>query len=135
MKHTVLRKIGSAFLITGLALALPAYAEKHGGADEMGMGEKGQPDGGQMAGMMRDMSHEMNEMSGTMSKGDMNPDAMKKMSNQMKQMGGMMENMSGMVGKGAMKDADKHKQTEQMEQMRKQMDQMRKDVPVAPAKK
>ena len=132
MQHTVLRKIGSVFLMTGLTLALPAYAENHGGAGAMGMGEKGQPDGQLTAGMMRDMSHKLNEMSGTMEKGGMNPDAMKKMASEMKQLSGMMENMSGMVDKDAMMDADKRKQ---MDQMRNQMDQMRKDVPAAPMKK
>ena len=132
MQHTGLRKIGLAFLITGLTLALPAYAENHGGADAMGMGEKGQPDGQLTAGMMRDMSHKLNEMSGTMDKGGMNPDAMKKMASQMKQLSAMMENMSGMVDKDAMMDADKRKQ---MDQMRNQMDQMRKDVPAPPVKK
>jgi hypothetical protein len=70
MKQTVLRKVGSAFLIIGLAAALPAYAEKHGGADTMGgmemgkkgqpdamgMGKKGEPGAQQMSGMMSDMS-------------------------------------------------------------------------------
>ena len=132
MKHTVLRKIGSALLVVGLSLVLPAYAETHGGADTIGMGEKGEPDGQLTAGMMRDMSHKLNEMSGTMQKGGMSPDAMKKMASQMKQLSGMMENMSGMVDKDAMMDANKRKQ---MDQMRNQMDQMRKDVPAAPLKK
>ena len=132
MKHAILRNVGSAFLIGGLAFALPAYAEKHGGPDAMGMGGKGTPSSQQMSGMMHDMSGELKEMSGMMDKGGMNPDAMKNMSSQMKQMADMMENMSGMMGKGTMNDADRHKQ---MDQMRKQMDQMRKDMPAAPAKK
>ena len=40
MKHTVLKKVGSALLISGLTFALPSYAEKHGGADGMGTGKK-----------------------------------------------------------------------------------------------
>ena len=131
MNHTVLRKVGSAFLIVGLAFVLPAYAQTHGGMGAMDMGEKGTTDAKQMSGMMHDMSGEMNEMSGMMGNGKMSPDAMKKMSGQMKQMCGMMENMSGMIGKGGMMDADQHKQ---MDQMRKQMEQMRKDMPAAPAK-
>ena len=132
MQHTTMKKISSAVLIIGLSYALPAFAQQQGGAGTMGMGEKGEPDGQPLAGMMRDMSHEMNEMSGAMAKGGMSPEAMKKMSQQMKQLSGMMENMSGMTSKDAMMNADKQKQ---MEQMRKQMDQMRKDVPAVPAKK
>ena len=134
MKHTILRKIGSALLITGLTFALPVYAEMPGGTGAMGMGEKNTTDVQQMSRMMHDMSGGMNEMSGMMNKGDMNPDAMKKMSNNMKQMGSMMENMSGMMGKGAdaMMDAGQRKQ---MGQMHEQMEQMRKDMPAAAAKK
>ena len=66
MKHTVLRKVGSAFLITGLTFALPAYAEKQGGTGAMGMSEKGTPDAQQMSGMMHDMSGEMKQMGGMM---------------------------------------------------------------------
>lgn len=124
MKHAILKKAGAAFLIIGLAFALPAYAEKHGGADAMGMGEKGGPDAQQMSGMMRDMSGEMMGMSDMMARGNMDPETMKKMSDQMKQMGDKMKNMSGMMGKGTMKDPG----------MQKQMDQMRKDMPAAPAK-
>jgi Asp-tRNA(Asn)/Glu-tRNA(Gln) amidotransferase C subunit len=125
MKHTILRKVGSALLITGLTFALPAYAEKQGGTGTMGMGEKGTTDAQQMSGMMHDMSGEMMKMSGMMDKGDMNPDAMKEMAKQTKQMGSMMENMSGMMGKGAMMDASQHKQ----------MNQMRKDMPASPEMK
>jgi hypothetical protein len=129
MKNTVLSKVGSAFLIIGITFAVPAYAEKYGGEGTMGMGEKGSQ---QMSGMMHDISGELNEMSGMMGKGGINPDAMKKMSNQMKQMGDMMENMSGIVGRGTMMDANTQKQ---MDQIRKQMDLMRKDMLAAPAKK
>jgi hypothetical protein len=132
MKHTILKKVGSALLITGFTFALPAYAEKPGGTGAMGMGGMGTTEAQQMSGMMHDMSGEMMEMSGMMDKGDMNPDAMKKMSKQAKQMGSMMENMSGMMGKGAMMDAG---QSKQMDQMRKQMDQMRKDMPASPGMK
>ena len=132
MQHATMKKITSAVLISGLTFALPAFAQPQGGAGTMGMGEKGEPDGQQTAGMLRDMAHEMNEMSGAMAKGGMSPQAMKKMSQEMKQLSGMMENMSGMTSKDAMINADKQKQ---MEQMRKQMDQMRKNVAVVPAKK
>ena len=134
MKHAILRNVGSAFLIGGLAFALPVYAAEHGAPGTMDGkgGVMGASEAQQMSGMMHDMSHEMKEISGMMNKGDMNPDAMKKTSSQMKQMGGMMENMSGMMGKGTMNDADRHKQ---MDQMRKQMDDMRKNMPAAPAKK
>ena len=110
MKNTVMRKIGSAFLIFGLTFALPVYADKQGGTDAMGMGEKGTSGSQQMSGMMHDMSGEMKEMSAIMGKGGTNPDVMKKMSDQMKQMGDMMENMSGMVGKNTMMDANTQNQ-------------------------
>ncbi len=125
MKHTILRKAGSALLIAGITFALTACAQTHGGTRAMDMGEKGASDTQQMSGMMHDMSGEMMTMSGKMGKGDMSPDAMKKMASQMKQMGSMMENMSGMMGKGAMMDAGHHKQ----------MDQMHKSMPAAPPKK
>jgi hypothetical protein len=140
MKQTVLRKVGSAFLIIGLAFALPAYAEKHGGPDAMGMSEKGAmnmgekdgPGAQQMSGMMRDMSSQMKDMSDMMEGGNMSQDMTKKMSSQMKKMGGMMNNMSGMMHKDMAMDAGMQKK---MGQMRKQMDQMHKDMPAAPAKK
>jgi hypothetical protein len=87
MKHTILRKVGSALLITGLTFALPAYAEKQGGTGTMGMGEKGTTDAQQMSGMMHDMSGEMMKMSGMMGKGAM-MDA-----GQHKQMGQMRKDM------------------------------------------
>ncbi len=132
MKYAILRKIGSALLITGLTFALPTHAEMPGGTSAMGMGEKGTADAQQMSGMMHDMSGEMMKMSGMMDKGDMNPDAMRKMAKQTKQMGSMMENMSGMMGKGAMMDPGQRKQ---MGQMRKQMDQMRNNMPDSPEMK
>jgi hypothetical protein len=128
MKHTILRKVGSALLITGLSFVLPAYAQTHGGTGETDMHEKGTTDMQPMSAMMHDMSGEMMEMSSIMDKGNMNPGAMKKISNQMKEMGSMMENMSAMMDKGTMMDADQHKQ---MEQMHKHMEQMRKDMPAA----
>jgi hypothetical protein len=125
MKHTILKKVGSVILISGLAFTLPAFAQTHAGAQEHSMA-----DGQQMSGMMHDMSSEMMAMSSMMGKGDMKPDAMKNMSNQMMQMGNMMESMSSMMGKGSMMNAD---HTKQMEQMRLKMDQMSKKMPAASA--
>jgi uncharacterized membrane protein YdfJ with MMPL/SSD domain len=139
MKHSVLNKVGSAFLIIGLACALPAYAEMQGGHEAMGMAGKGEPGTQQMSGMMNDMSDTMKNMSGMMGGGSMSPDMMKKMSSQMKQMGRMMNNMSGMMKKmSGMKNMDMTMDAgmqKKMGQMRKQMDQMHKDMPASPALK
>ena len=132
MKHSVLRKVGALLLITGTAFALPAYAEKHGGPDAMGMGEKGAPGAEQISGLMNDMSSEMKDMSGMIESGNMDPATMKKMSSQMKQMGDMMSHMSGMMHKDMAMDPGTQKK---MGQMRKQMDQMRKDMPASPMQK
>ena len=125
MKHSVLKKVGSAFLIIGLACALPAYAEMQGGHDAMGMGEKSESGAQHMSEMMRDMSNEMKNMSDMLGGGSMNPDMMKKMSSHMKQMGGMMNNMSGMMNKDMTMNAG----------MQKKMGQMHKDMPASPAQK
>ena len=74
MKHSVLKKVGSAFLIIGLACALPAFAEMQGGHEAMGMGDKGEPGAQHMSGMMSDMTNMMKDMSGMMGGGSMNPD-------------------------------------------------------------
>src|ERR1039457_741195 len=132
MKHSVLKKVGSAFLIIGLACALPAYAEMQGGHDAMGMAGKGESGAQHMSEMMSDMSNMMKDMSSMMGGGSMNPDMMKKMSSQMKQMGSMMNNMSGMMNKDMKMDAGMQKK---MGQMRKQMDQMHKDMPASPAQR
>lgn len=130
MNHSVLRKIGSAFLVVGLTFAVPAYANQHDGAKTMGMGEKGEIGTKQISGLMNDMSSEMKNMSGMMESGDMSPDTRKKLSNQMKQMGGMMNNMSSMLSKDMATDAGAQKK---IGEMSKQMDHMRKDMP-SPAK-
>jgi hypothetical protein len=131
MKHSVLNKVGSAFLIIGLAFALPAYAEMQGGRWESGERH--------MSEMMRDMSIETKNMSDMMGSGSMNPDTRKKMSSQMKQMGGMMKDMSGMMNKDGTIDAGMRKKMElmhkQMEQMHKQMEQLHKDMPASPVQK
>ena len=130
MNNSVLRKIGSAFLVVGLTFAVPAYANKHGGTKTMGMGEKGELGTKQISGLMNDMSSEMKNMSGMMESGDMSPDTRKKLASQMKQMGGMMNNMSGMLSKDMATDAGAQKK---IGEMSKQMDHMRKDMP-SPAK-
>jgi hypothetical protein len=139
MKHSVLNKVGSAFLIIGLACALPAYAEMQGGHEAMDMAGKGEPGAQQMSGMMNDMLDEMKIMSDMMGGGSMNSDTMKKMSSQMKHMGSMMNNMSGMMKKmSGMKNMDMMMDAgmqKKMGQMRKQMEQMHKDMPESPAQK
>ena len=84
---------------------------------------KGSP---QMMGMMHDMSKQMATMSQQMSKGDMNPEMVKKMGGQMKQMADMMEMMSGMMGSGMMHMMMNEDMQKKMDQMRKQMDTMMK---------
>lgn len=142
MKHSVLNKVGSAFLIIGLACTLPAYAEMQSGHEAMGMAGKGEPGAQQMSGMMNGMSDEMKNMSGMMAGGSLNPDTMKKMSSQMKKMGGMMNNMSGMMKKmSGMKnmdmtmDASMQKEMGRMRKQMEQMEQMHKDMPASPAQK
>jgi len=139
MKHSVLNKVGSAFLIIGLACTLPAYAEMQSGHDAMGMGGKGEPGAQQMSGMMNNMSNAMKDMSGMMGGGSMSPDTMKKMSSKMKQMGGMMNNMSDMMKKmSGMKNMDMTMDAsmqKEMGQMQKQMEQMHKDMPASPTQK
>jgi hypothetical protein len=131
MKYSVLKKVGSAFLIIGLACALPAYAEMHDGRWESGEQH--------MSEMMRDMSIETKNMSDMMGSGSMNPDMRKKMSSQMKHMGSMMKDMSGMMNKGGTMNAGMQKKMDQMrkqmDQMHEQMVQMHKDMPASPAQK
>lgn len=139
MKHSVLKKVGSAFLIIGLACALPAYAEMQGGHDATGIPEKWESGERHMSEMMRDMSIETKNMSDMMGSGSMNPDLRKKMSSQMKHMGSMMKDMSGMMNKDMTMNAGMQKKMEQMrkqmEQMHKQMEQMNKDMPASPVQK
>ncbi len=130
MKHTVLRNVGSALLITGITFALPAYAEMHGGTDTMGMGKKPatamtdnekQMQMGKMQEAMLRMHEQMHKIMDAK-----NPQEREQlMQEHMKMMQDHMSMMQGMMGKGAMMDAGQHKQ----------MDQMRKDMPAAPAEK
>lgn len=122
MKHSVLGKVGTLLLITGIAFAVPVYAEKQAGPGAMSMGEDGAQ---QISALMKDMSSQMKNMSGMIESGSMTPDSMKNMSSRMKQMGGIMNNMSGMMNKNMAMDAG----------MQKQMEQMRKDMTASPAMK
>lgn len=125
MKYSIIGKVGTLLLVTGIAFAAPAIAEKQAGQGTMNMGSHGEPGAQQMSGLMNDMSSEMKNMSGTIESSSMNTAAMKKMSIRMKQMSGMMNNMSGMMGKNIAMDTG----------MQKQMDQMRKDMSDSPAMK
>lgn len=80
-----------------------------------------------MSGMLHDMADKMMEMSGQMSKGNLDADKQKQMGGQMREMATMMDSMSGMMGKGMMSDSEMQKR---MEQMRKQMDGMMKGAPM-----
>jgi hypothetical protein len=139
MKHSVLKKVGSEFLIIGLAFALPAYAEMQDGRDATGIPDKWESREQHMSEMMRDMSIETKNMSDMMGSGSMNLDMKKKMSSQMKHMGSMMKDMSGMMNKDGTMDAGMQKKMElmhkQMEQMHKQMEQLHKDMPASPVQK
>ena len=130
MKHTILKKAGSALLIGGLIFALPAYAQMHGGTDAMGMGKKpatAMTDSEKQM-QMDKMQEAMLRMHEQMHKimDAKNPQEREKlMQEHTKMMQDHMHMMQGMMGKGAMMDADKDKQ----------MDQMHKNMPAAPAKK
>jgi hypothetical protein len=129
MKHTLLKKIGSTLLITGLAFVLPAYADKHGGKGAMDMGKKPamvmtdsekKMQMGKMQEAMLRMHEQMHKI-----KDAKNPQEREQlMQEHTKMMQEQMRMMHGMEGMGAMMDAGQDKQ----------MDQMHKDMPAAPAK-
>ena len=129
MKHTVLTKVGSALLITGLAFALPSYAAQPAGTGTMEMGKMpatAMTDSEkqiQMGKMQEDMLRMHEQMHKIMDA--KNPQEREKlMQEHMKMMQDHMQMMQGMMGKGAMMGAGQHKQ----------MDRMHKDMPAAPAK-
>ncbi len=129
MKHTISKTVGSVLLITGLAFALPAYAENQAGTGAMDMGTKPatamtdsekQMQMGKMQEAMLRMHEQMHKIMDAK-----NPQEREQlMQEHMKMMQEHMSMMQGMMGKGAMMDPGQHKQ----------MDQMHKNMPAAPAK-
>ena len=82
MKHAILRNVGSALLIGGLAFALPVYAAEHGAPGTM------DGKGGVMG------ASEAQQMSGMMGKGTMNDaDRLKQMDQMRKQMDDLRQDM------------------------------------------
>ena len=80
----------------------------------------------EVAGLMRDMSQQMNKLQEGMVKGEMSPERRKRMQEQLKEMSDMMARMSGLADRPAMNDPETRKQTGEM---RKQMDNMMRAQP------
>ena len=80
----------------------------------------------EVAGLMRDMSRQMNTMQESIAKGEMSPERRKRMQDQLKEMSDMMARMSGLADRPAMNDPETRKQTGEM---RKQMDNMMRAQP------
>ena len=80
----------------------------------------------EVAGLMRDMSQQMNKLQEAMGKSEMSPERRKRMQQQLKEMSGLMTGMAGLADRPAMNDPQVTKQTEVM---RKQMDNMMRVQP------
>lgn len=80
----------------------------------------------EIAGLMRDMSRQMNIIQEGMAKGEMSPEKRKRMQQQLKEMSEMMARMTVVADRPAMNDPRTRKQTEEM---RKQMDNMMRTQP------
>jgi len=70
----------------------------------------------EMAGLMRDMSQQMNRMQESMAKGAMSPERQKRMQQQLKEMSDMMTGMAGLADRPSMNDPETRKQTDEMRQ-------------------
>jgi hypothetical protein len=79
-----------------------------------------------MAGVMRDMSQQMNRMQERMAQSDMSPEMRKRMKQQLKEMSDLMGRMAGLADRPSMSDPEMRKHTEEM---RKQMDAMMRAHP------
>lgn len=110
--------------VCSVVLMVAASAPVSVRAEQGMMGD--QKGGSGMMTMMQDMSKTMGTMSGTMTQGKMDAEAMKKMGGQMKQMSEMMSSMSGMMGPGMMHMMMNDDMKKKMDEMRKQMDAMMK---------
>ena len=113
----------------GIFSAAPVSAQPTtGAARQTGVSEHHQ----MMAGMMKDMSEEMNKMMEQMAGGKATPEQSKQMSQRMESMSKVMHRMSGLYSRPAMKGPEMQKQ---MDQMRKQMGEMPHDSSMkSPAK-
>ncbi|MGB5080365.1 MAG: hypothetical protein WBO23_06450 [Burkholderiales bacterium] len=80
----------------------------------------------EMAGVMRDMSRQMNKMQESMATGEMLPERRKRMQQQLKEMSDVMSRMAGLADRPSMNDPDTRKQTGEM---RKQVDDMMRMQP------
>ena len=80
----------------------------------------------EVAGLMRDMSRQMNKLQESMAKGAMSPERQKRMQRQLKEMSAIMAGMSGLTDRPSMNDPDVRKQTGEM---RKQMDNLMQAQP------
>ena len=80
----------------------------------------------EMAGLMRDMSRQMNKMQEGMTKSEMSPARRKRMQQQLKEMSAMMGRMAGLADRPSMNDPETRKQTAEM---RKQMDNVMRAQP------
>ena len=80
----------------------------------------------EMAGLMRDMSQQMNRMQEAMAKGDMSPGRRTRMQQQLKEMSEMMMRMAGLADRPSMNDPETKKQTDEM---RRQMDALMRSKP------
>jgi hypothetical protein len=80
----------------------------------------------EMAGVMRDMSQQMNRMQESMAKGEMSPERRARMQQQLKAMSELMTRMAGLADRPSMNDPETRKQTGEM---RQQMDNMIRTQP------
>lgn len=75
----------------------------------------------EMAGLMRDMSQQMDKIQQGMAQGEMSPQRQQRMRQQLSEMSEIMYRMSGLADRPSMNDPEIRRQTEQM---RRQMDNM-----------
>ena len=81
-----------------------------------------------MAGIMKDMIHEMTRMQEEMEKGEPTPEMRKRMATNMRRMSEMMRRMSGGADRPVMKESEMRRE---FEEMRRQMDEMSKSHSMA----
>jgi hypothetical protein len=130
MKNTVVRNVGSAIILTGLAFAITAHAHEQDGTGAMGMGMKPEtvmPDNAEQMqmGKMQEAMLRMHEQMHKIQDAKNPQERERLMREHTKLMQDHMQMMKGMMGKGAMMGAGQHEP----------MDQMGNDMPAAPAKK
>lgn len=123
MKRTITFAIPLALALAASAPGSPALAQ--GMSGNMGAGRMTGPGYEvtaemqrfrEMAGLMRDMSQQMNRMQESMAKGAMSPERQKRMQQQLKEMSDMMTGMAGLADRPSMNDPETRKQTDEMRQ-------------------